>query len=137
MNVRYDLQHLDIKPQNLFLVCNHVKVGDFGLVNSLPMGSSGSACRAPALQLGAITPLYASPEVFQGSLSRHSDQYSLAVVYQELLTGTVPFDGRNSRQLLMQHLQEEPDLRALPPGDRPVVARALSKAPQSRFPSCS
>src|SRR6267378_3676478 len=28
MNVRYDLQHLDIKPQNLFLVCNHVKVGD-------------------------------------------------------------------------------------------------------------
>src|SRR5262249_3931518 len=92
---------------------------------------------AAGVRLGAITPLYASPEVFQGSLSRHSDQYSLAVVYQELLTGALPFDGRTSRQLMMQHLQGEPDLRPLPPGDRPVVARALSKSPQSRFPSCS
>jgi serine/threonine protein kinase len=131
MNVRYDLQHLDVKPQNLFLVSNHVKVGDFGLVNSL------KGAHAAAVQLGAITPLYASPEVFQGSLSRHSDQYSLAVVYQELLTGTLLFDGRNSRQLLMQHIQGEPDLRPLPPGDRLIVARALSKNPQSRFPSCS
>jgi serine/threonine protein kinase len=133
MNVRYDLQHLDVKPQNLFLVSNHVKVGDFGLVNSL----KGPHAAAAGVQLGAITPLYASPEVFQGALSRHSDQYSLAVVYQELLTGALPFNGRNSRQLLMQHLQGEPDLRPLPPGDRPVVARALSKSPQSRFPSCS
>jgi serine/threonine protein kinase len=133
MNVRYDLQHLDVKPQNLFLVGNHVKVGDFGLVNSL----KGAHAAAAGVQFGAITPLYASPEVFQGSLSRHSDQYSLAVVYQELLTGVLPFDGRSSRQLMMQHMQGEPDLRPLPPGDRPVVARALSKGPQSRFPSCS
>jgi serine/threonine protein kinase len=132
MNARYDLQHLDVKPQNLFLVSNHVKVGDFGLVNSLQCANA-----AAGVQLGAITPLYASPEVFQGSLSSHSDQYSLAVVYQELLAGTLPFDGRNSRQLMVQHLQGEPDLRPLPPGDRAVVARALSKSPQSRFPSCS
>jgi serine/threonine protein kinase len=133
MNVRYDFQHLDVKPQNLFLVGNHVKVGDFGLVNSL----KGAHAAAVGVQFGSITPLYASPEVFQGSLSRHSDQYSLAVVYQELLTGTLPFDGRSSRQLMMQHLQGEPDLRPLPPGDRLVVARALSKGPQSRFPSCA
>ena len=35
MNDQYQLQHLDIKPQNLFLVHNHVKVADFGLVKDL------------------------------------------------------------------------------------------------------
>src|SRR5437867_3478946 len=35
MNLKFDLQHLDIKPRNLFLVSNHVKVADFGLVNTL------------------------------------------------------------------------------------------------------
>ena len=35
MNIQYQLQHLDIKPQNLFLVYNHVKVADFGLVKDL------------------------------------------------------------------------------------------------------
>src|SRR5271165_4844840 len=59
MNLKFDLQHLDIKPRNLFLVSNHVKVADFGLVNSL------AGAHATKLQLGAITPLYASPELFQ------------------------------------------------------------------------
>src|SRR5262249_22116236 len=129
------LQHLDIKPQNLFLVSNHVKVGDFGLVNSL--ATPGVPGRAPILQLGAITPVYASPEVFRGTISRHSDQYSLAIVYQQLLTSTLPFTGKTARQLLLQHLQEVPDLAALPEGDRALVARALAKNPADRFPSCS
>jgi serine/threonine protein kinase len=132
MNARHGLQHLDIKPQNLFLVANHVKVGDFGLVNSF---STDGQAKSPAL--GAITPLYAAPEVFEGSISAHCDQYSLAIVFQELLTGTLPFNGKNSRQLLMQHLQGKPDLQALPAGDREVVARALAKSPGDRFPSCS
>ena len=105
MNAQYDLQHLDVKPRNLFVVSNHVKVADFGLVNSL-----GGAAGPP----GAITPLYAAPEACAGSLSRHCDQYSLAVVYQELLTGTLPFTGHNVRQLILQHTQAEPDLVPLP-----------------------
>jgi serine/threonine protein kinase len=131
MNAQYDLQHLDVKPRNLFLVSNHVKVADFGLVNSL--GGQNAA----AIQLGAITPLYASPEACTGTLSRHCDQYSLAVVYQELLTGTLPFTGQNARQLLLQHTQAPPDLRPLPEADRPIVARALAKDPAQRFPSCA
>jgi serine/threonine protein kinase len=131
MNVQYDLQHLDVKPRNLFLVSNHVKVADFGLVNSL--GAKGGA----APQLGAITPLYAAPEAFTGAISRHCDQYSLAIVYQELLTGTLPFDGQNVRQLMLQHTHGEPDLGALPEADRPAVARALAKDPARRFASCS
>ena len=65
-------------------------------------------------KLNAVTPLYAAPELFLGKLSRHCDQYSLGIVFQELLTGTLPFQGKNLRQLLLQHTQEEPDLHPLP-----------------------
>jgi serine/threonine protein kinase len=128
LNGQYQLQHLDVKPHNLFLVSSHVKVADFGLVSSL--GGGGR------LHVGAITPLYASPEVFGGGISRHSDQYSLGVLFQEMLTGQLPFKGKNARQLLLQHTQSEPDLAALPGEDRPVLARALAKEPEKRFPSC-
>jgi hypothetical protein len=59
------------------------------------------------------------------------------VVYVELLTGKKPFNGRNIRQLAMQHMTEPPDLSAVPECDRPVLARALAKNPEDRFPSCS
>jgi serine/threonine protein kinase len=130
LNFQHQLQHLDVKPQNLFLVSNHVKVGDFGLVQSLALHGGGA-------QAPVGTPLYAAPEVLQGVIGAHADQYSLAIVYQELLTATLPFRAKNVRQMLMQHLQAEPDLRALPAGDRPLLARALAKDPARRFPSCS
>lgn len=134
MNLHHQLQHLDIKPDNLFLVGNHIKVADFGLVTT----SHGlHPPNSPSNTETGITPLYAPPERFQGRVSQASDQYSMAVVYQELLTGTFPFDGKSGRQLLMQHLCEQPQLRALPEVDRPAVARALSKDPQQRFPSCT
>src|SRR4029450_9604181 len=92
MNQEYQLQHLDIKPQNLFLVHNHVKVADFGLVKDLE-GSQASVT-------GGITPVYAAPETFDGKVSRFSDQYSLAIVYQELLTGVRPFSGTTLETLI-------------------------------------
>ena len=92
MNEKHNLQHLDIKPRNLFLISDRVKVADFGLVKHLERsGRSGI--------LGGVTPLYAPPETFSGKISEHSDQYSLAIVYQELLTGQRPFNGKNARQL--------------------------------------
>src|SRR6516165_775752 len=54
MDSEYQLQHLDIKPQNLFLVRNHIKVADFGLVKDLE-GMKASIT-------GGVTPLYAAPE---------------------------------------------------------------------------
>jgi serine/threonine protein kinase len=131
LNHVHGLQHLDIKPRNLFLVWNHIKVGDFGLVNSL------SGDNESAIQLGAVTPLYASPELFQGRISPHCDQYSLAVTFQELLTGTLPFQGKTARELLLQHVTTPPNLDPLPPADRPVLARALAKEPDARFASCA
>lgn len=134
MNLKYGLQHLDIKPGNLFLVANHVKVADFGLVNDL--AGKGPSSAAVTAQLAGITPLYASPEAFMGRISRYSDQYSLAIVFQELLTGAVPFEGKNARKLAMQHAMTPPNLSALWEIDRPIVAKALSKDPLHRYPSC-
>ncbi len=128
MNNTYQLQHLDIKPQNLFLVYQHVKVADFGLVKDLE-GVQASVT-------GGVTPVYAAPETFDGWVSRFSDQYSLAICYQELLTGRRPFNGANVRQLIVQHLQAVPDVSPLPPADQPAIARALAKNPDDRHPTC-
>jgi serine/threonine protein kinase len=130
MHEKHNLQHLDVKPRNLFLICDRVKVADFGLVNHLGRTSGGSGL------LAGVTPLYAPPETFNGKITDRSDQYSLAIVYQELLTSQRPFEGKNARQLAQQHLQQEPELRGLPEAERPVVARALSKDPARRFPNC-
>jgi serine/threonine protein kinase len=132
MNFGHDLQHLDIKPHNLFVVSQHVKVADFGLVHSLKDVSPNKS----GPRDHGLTPLYAAPELLRGHFSRHSDQYSLAIVYQELLTGSVPFWHESPDQLLLLHVSAEPHLATLPPGDRPLVARALAKAPEERFPSC-
>jgi len=127
---KHNLQHLDVKPRNLFTVADRVKVADFGLVKQLERSSSSGL-------MGGVTPIYAAPETFSNKISKHSDQYSLAIVYVELLTGKRPFAGKNIRQLALQHMTEEPDLSMLPAGDRPSVARAMSKEPDQRFPSCT
>ncbi|MBX9624427.1 MAG: protein kinase, partial [Gemmataceae bacterium] len=127
MNDRHSLQHLDIKPQNLFLLHTHVKVADFGQVKDL----QGMV----ATVTGGITPVYAAPETFDGVVTKFCDQYSLACVYQELLTGRRPFDGASMAQLLNQHLQLPPDLQPSPAGDRKALARALAKDPADRWPT--
>lgn len=126
---KYELQHLDVKPANLFLVAGHVKVGDYGLVAKLDPDSSRGEHRG-------LTPKYVAPEVLRGQPGSRSDQYSLALVYQELLTGTFPYDGKTPQQLMMHHISTKPDLGRLPAGDRPIVRRALAKKPEERYSSC-
>lgn len=126
---KYGLQHLDVKPANLFLVAGHVKVGDYGLVARLDPDRRESTNRG-------LTPKYVAPEALRGEPSSRSDQYSLALVYAELLTGVFPYSGRTPQQIMLQHVSSKPDLSALPPVDQPIVAQALAKDPQQRFGSC-
>jgi hypothetical protein len=128
MNEQHALQHLDVKPENLLLVAGRIKVADFGLVKDIH--------DATVSMMGGLTPIYAPPEVFEGRPSRRSDQYSLAIVFQEMLTGVLPFPGRTAAQLAAQHLNAKPRLAALPEHDQPIVARALAKKPADRFSSC-
>lgn len=127
MTSKHDLLHLDIKPQNLFLLCNHIKIGDFGLVKDV----EGKLANVT----GGFTAVYSAPESFEGFVTRFSDQYSLAIVYQELLTGQRPFSGTNPKQLLLQHVQGKPNLQPLPAMDRKIIERALSKTPTDRWPT--
>ncbi len=130
MGQRHALQHLDVKPENLLLLSGHVQVADFGLVKGLQSDATMSL-------VSGLTPIYAAPEVFDDQPTQFSDQYSLAIVYQEMLTGALPFPGRTPAQLAAQHLSGRPRLEMLPDADREVVARALSKDPQGRYESCS
>lgn len=126
---RYGLQHLDVKPANLFILSGHVKVGDYGLVSRLTGGSG------PTLNRG-LTPKYVAPEVLRGQIHPASDQYSLALVYHELLSGKFPFAARSPQQMMLAHVSSVPNLAALPPADQAVVAKALAKNPDDRYPAC-
>src|SRR5690606_17071544 len=108
------LQHLDVKPENLLQVRGHVNVADFGLVSAI----KDHTCS----MMGGMTPVYASPETFDGRPHANSDQYSLAIVYQEMLTGAVPFPGNTAAQLASQHLYSRPRLESLPENDRAIIA---------------
>lgn len=128
MSEHHGLQHLDIKPENLLIQGSHAKVGDFGLTKHVGLSQ--------ASMVNGFTPLYAPPELFEGQPSSNSDQYSLAIVYQMMLTGVPPYNGRTAAQLTSQHLRGTPDLTPLPTSDRALVARALSRNPAHRFPGC-
>jgi eukaryotic-like serine/threonine-protein kinase len=129
ISAKYGLQHLDVKPANLFLTAGHVQVGDYGLVSRLD-ARKGEDNRG-------LTPRYAAPEVLRGEIHTRSDQYSLALVYFELLTGAFPYNGRNAQMMMMQHLSVAPDLSALPEMDRGAVSTALAKQPEARYDSCA
>jgi serine/threonine protein kinase len=129
IGTQHGLQHLDVKPANLFLTAGHVQVGDYGLVSKLDLGAVGEKTRG-------LTPKYAAPEVLKGQVHTQSDQYSLALVYYELLTGKFPYSAKTSQQIVIQHASAAPDLTHLPEEDWRPVSTALAKAPGDRFPSC-
>ncbi|MBV8230594.1 MAG: SUMF1/EgtB/PvdO family nonheme iron enzyme, partial [Planctomycetaceae bacterium] len=121
------IQHRDIKPANLLLVGGSVKVADFGVARILEHSQTGHT--------GSLTPSYAAPEFFDRRTSSQSDQYSLAVTYCHLRGGRLPFTGTQMK-LMFGHLMLSPDMTMLPEAERPIVGRALAKAPGDRWPSC-
>lgn len=119
---RIAMQHGDIKPSNLLLFGDNVKLCDFGL-------SSVTTDPLKSHQRGG-TVEYAAPEVLQGRLSDWSDQFALAVTYCHLRGGKLPFEGST-------HPGRRPDLSMLPDAEKPAISRALSSIPPERWPSCN
>jgi serine/threonine protein kinase len=122
------IQHCDVKPSNLLLFADTVKLADFGLA---------ALMSGPTLTLHPCgTPAYAAPEVFRGRLSWASDQYALAVTWCELRGGRLPFD-QPPRTFHPDSRPAEADLTMLLPRERPIVARALAPLPENRWPTCA
>lgn len=122
------LVHRDLKPGNVFADGQTVKVGDVGLSKFI----SPSKQSAQTQSVGTV--YYMAPEVAQGKYGPAVDQYALGIIAYELLTGKVPFDGESTGEILLKHLSGQPDLTVLPEAVRPVVAKALKKTPEERYP---
>lgn len=133
--------HQDVKPAN-FLIHPHkgninhpdLLLADFGIAK-LSSAMSGTS------QTVRGTPRYMAPEQWSGEPVSATDQYALAVMAYELLTGRSPFSGR-SEQVMYQHMNVRPQ----PPSTvnpqlsadiDAVILKALAKQPEDRFPSIS
>ncbi|WP_344247605.1 protein kinase domain-containing protein, partial [Actinocorallia libanotica] len=135
--------HRDIKPANIMVQRVggrvRVKVMDFGIARLL----SQTATRLTATGVVIGTPSYMSPEQADGRpADARSDLYSTGCVLYEMLTGRPPFTGDSATVVLFQHLQKtpEPPSRlnpALAPWWDEVLATALAKDPQDRYPDAA
>ncbi|HMO37676.1 MAG TPA: hypothetical protein PKA06_16670, partial [Gemmatales bacterium] len=80
---------------------------------------------------------YAAPEVLRGKVTKWSDQYSLAITYYQLRTGTLPYGADCSAyDQMMRQLEGQLDLSHLLKAERQVIARATSVIPEERYDSC-
>jgi serine/threonine protein kinase len=135
----HQIIHLDVKASN-FLVRGREESGhlpdlllaDFGIAHL-------SAATSTASQSIRGTPSSMPPEQWAGHPVAASDQYALAIMVYQLLTGTVPFQG-NMQQMMYQHLNESPRPPSVQNADvsasiDTVLLRALAKKPEERFPS--
>jgi hypothetical protein len=132
------LVHRDVKPGNVLLSGGgdeeHAYLSDFGLTRRL---EPGSELTQTGQWLGTVD--FASPEQLHGErLDARSDVYSLGCVLFTALTGKPPFPRGTMPATLIAHLQEpppRPSAAGLPPQLDRVVARALDKDPDGRYPS--
>ncbi|HJS47049.1 MAG TPA: serine/threonine-protein kinase, partial [Gemmatimonadales bacterium] len=130
--------HRDIKPENILLSGGHAVVADFGIARALSAG--GKDLTGFGMAIG--TPAYMSPEQATASedVDARSDQYSLACVYYEMLTGRQPWSGASAQAVMAQSLtgprpKATAHRQGIPSGVDAALARGLARDPADRFPS--
>ncbi len=143
----HGIVHRDLKPENIVLTeragtKDFVKVLDFGIAKRQ---SENDPNEAKLTQQGMVlgTPPYMSPEQFTGAtIDARSDIYSLGVMAYEMLSGQLPFRANTAWEWATQHMQAQPipletqpHGRAVPAVFSAAISRAMSKAPNDRFPT--
>ena len=129
-----NLIHRDVKPENMLLGANdEVLLCDFGLA----LVSQTARVSSQVSQDKSGTPFYMAPEQYRGNPGRASDQYALAVIAYEWITGEPPFTG-DMFQLMYQHIYKAPPALHEKMPDvaaeiERVVLKALSKDAGQRY----
>jgi serine/threonine protein kinase len=122
--------HCDIKPANLLIFGQDVKVADCGVAVSVSGGGT---------QTVSMSPYYSPPELNRNRPGQWTDQYSLAVTYYELRTGLLPFDRRLGPFDVMRIHDDGKlafDSPVLKPSEREVLRLATSVNAANRYPTC-
>ena len=129
--------HRDVKPSNLLVdASGHLYVTDFGLAKQV---LSRSATSGTGGWVGTLD--YVAPEQIRGGhIDARADVYALGGVLHFLLTGRVPFEREGDEAKLWAQLSEPPPApsqwrSSVPPVFDAVVARAMDKRPEGRYPS--
>ena len=138
------LVHRDVKPANILLSLgagadqgDHAYLTDFGLTKR---GGSDTSLTAAGGFAGTLA--YIAPEQVDGrEIDGRADQYSLACMAFECLTGQVPFVRETDIATAMAHIKDPPPSAlalqpALPAAVDAVLARGMAKAPDDRYPTC-
>lgn len=141
-----DVIHRDLKPANVMLSGPSdrpdIKVLDFGIAKVIQEQKSDehSALTSTGVAIGTLK--YMSPEQAGGMrVDARSDIYAVGAVLYEMLAGAVPFDGANATHVYKQILLDRPaaiarrGIHDVPPRLEAVILRALSKAPEQRYPN--
>jgi len=129
--------HRDIKPKNIMLTSQGVvKLADLGLARAM---SDKEAAKAEAGRAYG-TPYYISPEQIRGEvrIGPPADIYGLGATFYHMVTGRVPFEGKNPSAVMHQHLKTEltpPDHLnpKLSPGAAQVIEMMMAKDPAERY----
>lgn len=136
--------HRDLKPENI-MICKradgveYAVVMDFGLAKERKAGGELQKLTATGIILG--TPEFMSPEQLRGKpLDPRTDIYSLALMAYEMLTGKLPFEGKNQQEMMIARLRAEPiparERRPdIPEAVDRVLAKAMARAPEDRYQS--
>jgi serine/threonine-protein kinase len=140
----HGLVHRDVKPGNVLVAegtdsehPEHVYLTDFGLTKK---SSSLTGFTTVGQFVGTVD--YVAPEQISGRpVDGRGDLYSLGCLVFELLTGSAPYQRDDDLALLWAHLHAPPPLvgevrPGLPPALDAVLAKALAKEPEDRYPTC-
>jgi serine/threonine-protein kinase len=131
---RAGLVHRDVKPANVLLAGHHAYLSDFGLTR---LAGSDSGLTEEGRWLGTVE--YCSPEQLRGQRTdARADVYSLGCVLYAALTGGPPFAHGTVPATMLAHLNDpppRPSSQGAPREFDRVIARALAKAPEDRYPS--